>query len=255
MEWGIWIGLQRTRPHLWMELFVLLRCSHYTFSVLYRLWWPAVERSEETSSEGCQNKGRSHLFCVCHLPSVLFCDLERTLLRLQLPFPWNQKCLSWDTHMVHSICWCGENQFVFITEVAPLTWPLSRILDQSGCFVGTARCLSVGRDHICICQVLAGVKLGSVLGGADWSIGRYWLILSFSQISAPQERLYSTWIGYVLHSNTFCCGIGLGRRSPAALVIPTGAVCQRGCVVSAGQCLACSWSGRSMWEGADGARL
>lgn len=63
---------------------------------------------------------------------------------------------------------------------------------------------------------------------------------SLSQISAPQERLYSTWIGYVLHSNTFCCGIGLGRRSPAALVIPTGAVCQRGCVVSAGQCLACS---------------
>lgn len=27
-------------------------------------------------------------------------------------------------------------------------------------------------------------------------------LFSFFQISAPQERLYSTWIGYVLHKST-----------------------------------------------------
>lgn len=55
---------------------------------------------------------------------------------------------------------------------------------------------------------------------------------SFSQISAPQERLYSTWIGYVPHNDTSCCGMRAGEaQSGTHAVVPSGAVCWEGFII------------------------
>lgn len=71
--------------------------------------------------------------------------------------------------------------------------------------------------------------MGSVLEGADWSLGRYRLILSSFQISAPQERLYSTWIGYVCAVQQHILlwdWAGEAQPSGSHVVIPASAVFQ-----------------------------
>uniref|UniRef100_A0A8B9P6Y5 Actin related protein 1A n=1 Tax=Apteryx owenii TaxID=8824 RepID=A0A8B9P6Y5_APTOW len=47
------------------------------------------------------------------------------------------------------------------------------------------------------------------------------------RISAPQERLYSTWIGYVPHSDVSCCGMTARELQPVGsrCVVPSGAAC------------------------------
>lgn len=102
--------------------------------------------------------------------------------------------------------------------------------------MGTAGCLSVGRDDICVCQVLAGVKCGQCARRSRLELGKVLTeSLFFPDIGSSGEIVFHMdWVCTAQQHVLLWDWAGEAQPGSSHVVIPTGAVCQGGCVAQLG---------------------